>query len=52
MPWGKVTVEGVVDDDEAKLDVGVRRPECLVKAAYAALFRAKKTGRNRVIAEN
>ncbi len=25
MPWGKVTVEGVVDDDEAKLDVGVRR---------------------------
>jgi len=25
MPWGKVKVEGVVDDDEAKLDVGVRR---------------------------
>ena len=25
MPWGKVQVEGVVDDDEAKLDVGVRR---------------------------
>src|ERR1035437_10613676 len=25
MPWGKVTVEGVVDDDEAKLDVGVRQ---------------------------
>jgi ABC-type branched-subunit amino acid transport system substrate-binding protein len=25
MPWGKVTVEGIVDDDEAKLDVGVRR---------------------------
>jgi len=25
MPWGKVTVEGMVDDDEAKLDVGVRR---------------------------
>jgi branched-chain amino acid transport system substrate-binding protein len=25
MPWGKVTVEGVVADDEAKLDVGVRR---------------------------
>jgi branched-chain amino acid transport system substrate-binding protein len=25
MPWGKVSVEGVVDDDEAKLDVGVRR---------------------------
>ena len=25
LPWGKVTVEGIVDDDEAKLDVGVRR---------------------------
>ncbi len=25
MPWGKVQVEGVVEDDEAKLDVGVRR---------------------------
>ncbi len=25
MPWGKVQVEGVVADDEAKLDVGVRR---------------------------
>ncbi len=25
MPWGKVTVEGIVADDEAKLDVGVRR---------------------------
>lgn len=25
MPWGKVQVEGMVDDDEAKLDVGVRR---------------------------
>jgi branched-chain amino acid transport system substrate-binding protein len=25
MPWGKVQVEGAVDDDEAKLDVGVRR---------------------------
>ena len=25
MPWGRVKVEGVVDDDEAKLDVGVRR---------------------------
>ena len=25
MPWGKVKVESVVDDDEAKLDVGVRR---------------------------
>ncbi|MCC6776302.1 MAG: amino acid ABC transporter substrate-binding protein, partial [Hyphomicrobiales bacterium] len=25
MPWGKVKIEGVVADDEAKLDVGVRR---------------------------
>jgi len=25
MPWGKVAVEGVVADDETKLDVGVRR---------------------------
>ncbi len=25
MPWGKVKVEGIVNDDEAKLDVGVRR---------------------------
>jgi len=25
MPWGKVTIEGVVADDEAKQDVGVRR---------------------------
>ena len=25
MPWGKVAVEGVVADDEAKQDVGVRR---------------------------
>jgi branched-chain amino acid transport system substrate-binding protein len=25
MPWGKVKVEGVVYDDETKLDVGVRR---------------------------
>ncbi len=25
MPWGKVTVQGVVYDDETKLDVGVRR---------------------------
>ncbi|MDO8534795.1 MAG: ABC transporter substrate-binding protein [Xanthobacteraceae bacterium] len=30
MPWGKVTVEGIVDDDEAKLDVGVRRYRYLV----------------------
>jgi len=30
MPWGNVTVEGVVADDEAKLDVGVRRYRYMV----------------------
>jgi ABC-type branched-subunit amino acid transport system substrate-binding protein len=30
MPWGKVTIEGVVNDDEAKLDVGVRRYRYMV----------------------
>jgi branched-chain amino acid transport system substrate-binding protein len=30
MPGGKVMVEGVVDDDEAKLDVGVRRYRYMV----------------------
>jgi ABC-type branched-subunit amino acid transport system substrate-binding protein len=30
MPGGKVTVEGIVDDDEAKLDVGVRRYRYMV----------------------
>src|SRR6516225_4922273 len=30
MPWGRVTVEAVVDDDEAKLDVGVRRYRYMV----------------------
>ena len=25
MPWGKVAVEGIIADDEAKQDVGVRR---------------------------
>jgi branched-chain amino acid transport system substrate-binding protein len=30
MPWGKVEVEGVVADDEAKQDVGVRRYRYLV----------------------
>lgn len=30
MPWGKVQVEGIVADDEAKLDVGVRRYRYLV----------------------
>ena len=30
MPGGKVMVEGIVDDDEAKLDVGVRRYRYMV----------------------
>jgi branched-chain amino acid transport system substrate-binding protein len=30
MPWGKVKVEGIVADDEAKLDVGVRRYRYMV----------------------
>ncbi len=30
MPWGKVTVEGVVADDEAKQDIGVRRYRYMV----------------------
>jgi branched-chain amino acid transport system substrate-binding protein len=30
MPWGKVKVEGVVADDEAKQDVGVRRYRYMV----------------------
>ena len=30
MPWGKVKVEGIVNDDEAKLDVGVRRYRYMV----------------------
>jgi ABC-type branched-subunit amino acid transport system substrate-binding protein len=30
MPWGNVTVEGSVADDEAKLDVGVRRYRYMV----------------------
>ncbi len=30
MPWGRVTVEGIVADDEAKLDVGVRRYRYMV----------------------
>jgi len=30
MPWGKVTVQGVVADDEAKQDVGVRRYRYMV----------------------
>ena len=31
MPWGKVKVEGIVADDEAKLDVGVRRYRYMVE---------------------
>ncbi len=31
MPWGNVKVEGVVADDEAKLDVGVRRYRYMVE---------------------
>jgi ABC-type branched-subunit amino acid transport system substrate-binding protein len=31
MPWGKVQVEGTVADDEAKLDVGVRRYRYMVE---------------------
>jgi ABC-type branched-subunit amino acid transport system substrate-binding protein len=30
MPWGKVSVEGVVADDEAKQDIGVRRYRYMV----------------------
>lgn len=30
MPWGRVKIEGVVNDDEAKLDVGVRRYRYMV----------------------
>ncbi len=31
MPWGKVALESVIDDDEAKLDVGVRRYRYMVE---------------------
>lgn len=37
MPWGKVKVEGIVDDDEAKLDVGVRRYRYLVAEGIRGL---------------
>ena len=37
MPWGKVQVEGVVDDDEAKLDVGVRRYRYMVSEGVKAV---------------
>jgi ABC-type branched-subunit amino acid transport system substrate-binding protein len=37
MPWGKVQVEGVVADDEAKLDVGVRRYRYMVDEGVKGL---------------
>ena len=37
MPWGKVTVEGIVDDDEAKLDVGVRRYRYMVSQGVSGV---------------
>jgi len=37
MPWGKVKVEAIVADDEAKLDVGVRRFRYLVTKGVNAV---------------
>ncbi|MFB3817657.1 MAG: ABC transporter substrate-binding protein [Candidatus Methylomirabilales bacterium] len=37
MPWGKVTLEGVVADDEAKQDVGVRRYRYMVSEGVKGL---------------
>jgi branched-chain amino acid transport system substrate-binding protein len=37
MPWGKVKVEGVVADDEAKQDVGVRRFRYMVSEGVKGL---------------
>jgi branched-chain amino acid transport system substrate-binding protein len=37
MPWGNVKVEGVVYDDEAKLDVGVRRFRYMVEEGVKGL---------------
>jgi branched-chain amino acid transport system substrate-binding protein len=37
MPWGKVQVEGIVADDEAKLDVGVRRYRYMVDEGVKGL---------------
>jgi branched-chain amino acid transport system substrate-binding protein len=37
MPWGRVKVEGVVDDDEGKLDVGVRRYRYMVSEGVKGL---------------
>ncbi|MEW6672660.1 MAG: ABC transporter substrate-binding protein [Thermodesulfobacteriota bacterium] len=37
MPWGNVTVEGIVADDEAKQDVGVRRYRYMVEEGVKGL---------------
>ena len=37
MPWGKVAVEGVIGDDEAKQDVGVRRYRYMVSEGVVGL---------------
>ncbi|HEY5900165.1 MAG TPA: ABC transporter substrate-binding protein [Burkholderiales bacterium] len=37
MPWGKVKVEGVIGDDEAKQDVGVRRYRYMVTEGVKGL---------------
>jgi len=37
MPWGKVKVEGIVADDEAKQDVGVRRFRYMVSEGVKGL---------------
>ena len=37
MPWGKVKIEGVVADDEAKQDVGVRRFRYMVSEGVAGV---------------
>jgi len=37
MPWGKVTLEGLVGDDEAKQDVGVRRFRYMVSEGVKGL---------------
>ena len=37
MPWGKVTVEGIIGDDEAKQDVGVRRYRYMVSEGVKGL---------------
>jgi branched-chain amino acid transport system substrate-binding protein len=37
MPWGKVKVEGIVADDEAKQDVGVRRYRYMVSEGVKAV---------------